>query len=154
MTAEIRQYLDFLLRFQEGQIKNKMKAPARFMVEHGREFEFGPDSFDSEKGEPKECYANAGRQALEDSGVTYVEGYVNSIIPIEHAWLVDNETGRVVETTLQSGDHIKGYFGVPIKTEYLRETVLRTQIWGVFGWWNWKKVLSDDPADIILRDSA
>ena len=147
VTDPIRQYLDFLLDHQRWQT-NGGKTPAGFMIEYGRDFAFGPDSFKGRRMRMKNCYGNSAHRALGNPAVTYVEGYCLTMFPIEHAWLVSNETGRVIDPTLR-GDRVQAYFGVPIKHRYLCETLLRNKVYGVLDWWNWKQVLADDPADIV-----
>ena len=65
--------------------------------------------------EIKNCYSNCLRIATRDSGYQYVEGYGMSVIPIEHAWLV-NENGEVIDPTwVLTGEHFTtDYFGVRV----------------------------------------
>lgn len=106
-----------------------------FMAEHGRVFEHDSETYQRfVPGKPKDCYANAGRMALlGDDSLVYVEGYILFLgLPIQHAWLWEPETGRIYDPTLTDGEDVTLYFGVPFKREYLRETVLRTKVWGIF----------------------
>jgi hypothetical protein len=148
MSAGIQQHLDFLVKFQERQNLQGLMAPARFLLDHGRSYKLGPDSFKGRRMKIKECFRNAALQAMRHPELTYVEGYVEYIIPIEHAWLVD-KTGRVIEPTLRRKTPVKDYFGVPVKTEYLIKTITRNKLYGVFDFWNWKHVLTDDPREIV-----
>jgi hypothetical protein len=108
----------------------------------------------------KACYSNAAQLALDHPDkYTYVEGYVLAgIIPVHHAWVVDRH-GRVIDLTLRDRKlteaelnhelnnvgrvssldrkNILGripddweYFGVPIKTEYVRKRALETKRYG------------------------
>lgn len=68
------------------------------------------------RAEMRQCYYNAQRLAL-DTGMDYVEGWANALIPVEHAWNMEN--GRVIDTTwvdIYAGD----YYGVVIPAPYIR----------------------------------
>lgn len=81
-------------------------------------------------GKAKECFANAYTAAVENPGWTYVEGYANSIIPVAHAWCVD-ENGIVVETTWpEVGTE---YYGVPLDLTWVMNVILETRHYGVLG---------------------
>src|ERR1700686_2108635 len=98
----------------------------------GKPYHFDDKSFAGSHKTMGMCYQEAGHAALGDHRLTYVEGYVSVHgVPIHHAWTVDEE-GRVHDPTLKDGAGVKGYFGVPFKTGYLRETILRTKVWGLF----------------------
>lgn len=78
----------------------------------------------------KQCYANCQRFVIHTNleGVEYHEGWVMSIIPIEHAWLTWN--GQVIDLTLEpDGKH--EYLD---STAYTREEIIRS-LWhtGCFG---------------------
>ena len=108
----------------------------KFMLENGRDYEYGPASFAGPRGEPKQCFMNATHLALNDPALTYVEGKVGLIIPIDHAWCIDAD-GMVVDPTLApavadgSFDRVSGYFGVPFRTEYLRKAIFRNNNYGL-----------------------
>lgn len=75
-------------------------------------------------GEIKHCYDNSREALLEYPGLTYIEGYVTSLIPIAHAWNIDGNSD-VVELTLRekySPVKERSYFGVSFDTEYVLET--------------------------------
>ena len=71
----------------------------RFMLTEGREFPVGPQTYALPRGTPKECYANAAHLAIWNKKLTYCEGQVMTILPIDHAWCID-EDGVVVDPTL------------------------------------------------------
>lgn len=71
-------------------------------------------------GEIKHCYDNSREALLEYPNLTYVEGYVTSVIPIAHAWNIDGNN-EAVELTLRekySPAKERSYFGVSFNTEY------------------------------------
>lgn len=120
MSSDLATTLDLLARAGD--------SCATFVLKHGRDY--WPDNltYDGPRGLAHRCYETVGKAALEDGG-TYVEGYVSMYgIPIEHAWL--EKDGRVIDPTLD-GAGVKGYFGVTVSVPLLRETVLKTRVWGV-----------------------
>lgn len=95
-------------------------------------------------GKIKLCYMNSYHLA-ERSGFTYCEGYALGIIPVFHAWCVD-EHGLVHDPTWK--DNLHAYFGVRIKLPYVRKTILRKESYGVLDNWteHWP-ILRDDPSE-------
>ena len=63
-------------------------------------------------GPLKNCYENSLTYAMEN-GMLYCEGYAQgSIIPVQHAWVYNDETDEVIETTwTEPGAE---YIGVPM----------------------------------------
>jgi hypothetical protein len=105
----------------------------KFILEHGKSFEIGPDTFNGPRGPQGECFASCARLAQAHNGFTYVEGYVQIFnIPISHAWLVD-AAGNLIEPTLNSDDveRIGGYFGVEFSTGYLINSLFRNRCYGL-----------------------
>ena len=108
-----------------------------FMLENGRDYTIDPDSFAGPRGTPRACFMNAAMLAFENPALTYVEGKISCcLIPIDHAWCVD-QSGIVVDPTLTPNADaggtldISGYFGVPFKTEYVRRAVIKNRRWGL-----------------------
>lgn len=130
--AHTRDYLKMIDGMQ-GQPAGWDTTPAKMLLAEGRGYQQDDGTYAGPAGTPKECYANAGRKALNDDRYTYVEGYVTTHgIPIEHAWVVDRASGRIKDPTLRGNTAtVNGYYGVPFTTEYLRSTVLRTGMWGL-----------------------
>lgn len=128
-----------------------MRTPAMLLRDYGKVMPFDAvASFMGKRGTKKQCYANAGRIAL-DGNMTYVEGYVSIYgVPVAHAWVL-NKQGMVIDPTLDSHKSILEYYGIPIQADYLRQTVLRTKVWGVLDVMNNRNILTDDPKAIIQR---
>lgn len=87
------------------------------------------------RGEKQQCFSNSQRLAIAHPELTYVEGYALNVIPVHHAWCVDPD-GAVIDVTWERRDSNR-YFGVPIRTRYIRKISLQT------GWWtalfdNWR----------------
>ena len=152
-SAEIRVFLEAIAGHQAHLKARGMTTPAQFQLDHGKSYPFGPHSFAGEREAQHECFKNAGRMALEDPSLTYVEGYVSVHgVPLEHAWVIDPQ-GRVIDPTIsvRPGDtSVKGYYGVPIRTDYLRRTVLQKGTWGVLAHDNFK-YLQEDPDAIVSK---
>jgi len=86
---------------------------------------------DVNKGKDKECYANAARLALYNPEYIYVEGIASPEFmnfPILHAWCID-KNGNVVDPTWKTLGSV--YYGIPFSTDFLRQTILKTGIWGL-----------------------
>jgi hypothetical protein len=117
-------------------------AHAKFILKHGRAFEPDLLTFKGWTGEPKNCFGNAALYALtRDPTLTYVEGFVNVIIPVHHAWLARDD-GSIIDPTLRiEGGGIDGgprigpaphaYFGVPFNSDFVRKFILKTQTYGL-----------------------
>jgi len=110
-----------------------------FMLQHGRDYRIGPDTFAGPRGEPKRCYMNASQLAFEAElygrDLTYVEGKVLTCgITIDHAWCIDAD-GTVIDPTLEEDRTdfaaVVGYYGVPFKTPYLRKATLANGHYGL-----------------------
>lgn len=98
-----------------GQMKNASpfhyKGIADFLLREGEFFEPRPLPAGIDYVEPRYCYQNAFRTALQERFV-YVEGYALSSsrdLPLLHAWNLDHE-GFVVDRTWNP--HGRVYFGV------------------------------------------
>ena len=82
----------------------------------------------SEQGPLGECYRNAYEAATKNPGWGYVEGFALSVIPIMHAWCVDEE-GDAVEVTWETpGDEYKG---IVMDVAEVSATLVETGVWGV-----------------------
>lgn len=104
------------------------------LARHGQGFEWAPGPLPEgvPEGKRGECFANAGRLA-DGASYRYCEGYGltdGGIIPVHHAWVID-EAGRVVDNTWQSFECAeREYFGVVVPFERLNAAILRRERWG------------------------
>lgn len=100
---------------------------AGFMLENGRDFRAGPDTFKGRRMKIKRCYGNCAKMATRDDSLLYCEGYIDvNGIPIEHAWLLRAD-GQIVDPTLRCDKDlpITDYFGVPFATEFILSSIIR-----------------------------
>ena len=68
------------------------------------------------RAKPKRCFDNAFRIALKNASLKYCEGFACSIIPVEHAWLVDQDGSVIDPTWWRLQPRPQHYFGVVIQT--------------------------------------
>lgn len=120
------QYLDFTSKMRPAD-----KSTDRFILENGQPYFATPKTYAGKRETPKQCYRNAACMALDDPGLTYVEGYISVHgIPVAHAWVVGRD-GVPIDPTIKPGVEVSGYFGVPFSTDYLAKTLLKNKIYGL-----------------------
>ena len=112
-------------------------TPSKFLLDHGRDYMIGPDSYALPRGEIKQCFMNAAHLAIDNPDMTYVEGKVACYgLGIDHAWCVDAD-GVVHDPTITGHEdgHISDYYGVPFKTAYLRKALIWNGYYGLLDYW-------------------
>jgi len=82
------------------------------------------------KGRIKECYCNAWHLA-DGRRLVYVEGFAVGVIPVMHAWCVD-EKGNIYDPTWEDG---REYFGVPFDLAYVTKVIFKKKTFGVLDHW-------------------
>lgn len=123
--AEVMHYMRLVAGLEGG-----AQAFATFVLKNGREWTSSVYDLPSGRGVPRACYHNcqtllfADMRRVKPQGFVYVEGYACSAavgfpFVTEHAWLVDRD-GRVIDPTWDDPEH-SAYFGVPFKSDYVRE---------------------------------
>ncbi|CAN7568885.1 hypothetical protein LJR221_004084 [Agrobacterium tumefaciens] len=107
----------------ESAANARVFGPVSALTLYGRRF---PPATDDptwlERGPKRHCFANAAKLASERDDVFYAEGYAfNGKIPIpmQHAWLVDENGYPIDPTWEQSPDHI--YFGIVFRAAFITE---------------------------------
>lgn len=126
-----------------AQVNTIMKGAhgfSTFFLTYGKEFKVNFRKSFKEKGEKGLCYMNAFNLMHDSSGeLTYVEGMASIFgVPLDHAWCVDSN-GLVHDPTWNrftlKGESIKqkdvDYFGVPFKSEFVIDTVVKRGFYGV-----------------------
>lgn len=125
-SGELKNWATKIGELQQG------KGMGAIVAAHGQAYHFDKETFKGSDKTMHMCYQEAGRAAMNNHNLTYVEGYVSVHgVPIEHAWTVDVQ-GKVHDPTLKDGKGILGYFGVPLRTDYVTKTAMRTKVWGIF----------------------
>lgn len=92
--------------------------PQQWLMDHGHDFTYAALPKGVRRGPMKHCFWNAYETAKRGKGrFVYCEGMaVGYLLPVEHAWCIDRETGLVVDLTwLQGAD----YVGVPVRLKYV-----------------------------------
>jgi hypothetical protein len=135
----------------EAGIKVEMSQDM-FILKNAILFERGDRPEGIDQGEMKMCFKNASELALWNPRYIYCEGYAmpgTIPLPMHHGWCIDTETGLVVDPTWEDGFN---YFGVPFKTEFVRQELLRREQYGVIDM-NWKLLREQayGPDDYLWR---
>ena len=128
--SSTREYAEMLFHLHKQGIHNETGAEiyAR-ILRNGKEFT-EVDTATSRKLKKEyhcklgQCYYNAQKIMLEysHSNYDYYEGWVAYIIPIEHGWLVDKDTGLVVDPTMSKVKKKGDYFGIKIPRRVYHES--------------------------------
>lgn len=130
--------------FQEHSISGTLTES--FVLRHGQPFSAGVRPSYIKQRPQKECFKNSLELALE-TGLTYVEGYTFRIIPILHAWCID-EDGTVLDPTLRDQEQLE-YFGIPFNTDYVLEYAHQSGMYGVLDNYGLRRIGTDDPVIFI-----
>lgn len=88
------------------------------------------------RGERGHCYANATHLAADIDGLLYCEGIATSArvgIPMEHAWCLHVDSGRVIDPTWDEPEGGK-YYGVAFERTFVVRFTMRTGVYGLLGW--------------------
>lgn len=115
------------------------KTKESYILEFGEFFEKGEFPEGEIMGELGNCYQNATNMALFTDKYTYVEGVATTLglgIPMNHAWVIDNKTGLVIDPTWLDGD---SYYGVKFSDVSLSGALLETKMYGILGYVAWIK---------------
>ena len=120
-------------------LSNKYLCLEDFVLKNGKRFTLAPLPSGVKSGELRHCFENAFHLAC-SSNLTYVEGYANEVVPVLHAWCIDNK-GKVVDPTWVNSfnNPDTAYFGVPMKLRFVMKSVFRSKHYSVLDDWknNW-----------------
>jgi hypothetical protein len=93
---------------------------------------------DVTQGQLGECFMNAGREV--GGAYRYVEGLAitsDSIMPVHHAWLIDDDDNVIDNTWAPDLEAVRGdedgareYLGIIIPDERVFEVITRRKVWG------------------------
>lgn len=119
------------IRSHNGQSAQPYSCPEDFVLRHGIGM-YGRRPRPYRLRQIKQCFANSQallfERALFNEKLTYVEGYVESVITIHHGWLVDKD-GNVIDVTLRDSEGL-AYYGVPFDTDYVASIIRQTDFFG------------------------
>lgn len=79
------------------------------------------------KGKDRQCFTNAYHICIENKGFKYIEGFALSIIPVHHAWVLD-EDGNVIETTWKEAG--EEYYGIELDIPWVNKVIYETKVYG------------------------
>jgi hypothetical protein len=82
-----------------------------------------------DRGPLKQCFMNAFALMVANPDLRYAEGYGQNIIPTMHAWCVDKDL-NVIDPTWRDPEASQ-YFGVVFDRDFVIETVLKKETYGV-----------------------
>lgn len=137
MSHVLKRFLEFQKMAQEllgFSGEGRFNSLAAFVLEFGRPFEFwrAEDQYRYTRGRPQQCYRNAAELVVKHPDtLVYVEGYAAKTLPVLHAWCVELESGRLIDSTwsVAAPDQVC-YFGIPFQYEFLAQQLVLN---GVFG---------------------
>lgn len=139
-----------LLGFSGQQHQDYKTGPVALLLEHGVEFN-RRRVLRRKLMRAKQCFRNAQKYAATHKRVRYVEGYALSIMPVEHAWCIDQDED-VIDPTWGDEYAITGearppadYFGIAFDTAFVRKMQERAITLGyktlsiLFSYFTWKE---------------
>ena len=109
------------------------KTYEAIVLEHGRKFAppVTPRPKGIRKGRNRLCFMNAYRLANRED-FRYVEGFAISdigiLIPVQHAWVVDNKDNVIETTWKESG---LAYSGIVFDLEFVNRVICETKLYGI-----------------------
>lgn len=144
-----------LVKQMDRQPIGRFFSMGEFVLAHGRDFTPSRKlPKDVRLGKLGHCFENAAKLAIDRACYTYCEGYAMGIIPVLHAWCVD-DGGTVIDPTWTRGNaEALGmvYFGVAFNTKYLIHHLCEHEKWGLIDAWEARwPVLSADPKEFLCH---
>lgn len=105
------------------------------LLEHATPTMGSPLPIGMQMDEMGQCYRNAYHLSRHVDGLTYFEGVAvrRSLgVPLDHAWVVHDDSGRVIDSTWANADEV-AYLGVPFERAFIGAHALQAEAWGIFG---------------------
>lgn len=121
--TNLKQYLEMVASVAEYSVE-------AVVLKHGKEYPAPAVARPRgiRKGANRMCYKNAYHVVTSNAGFTYVEGFANSLVPVQHAWALD-AAGNVVETTWETPG--SEYYGIALDIPWVNQVILETMMYGV-----------------------
>lgn len=95
---------------------------------------------------PKQCFQNSLHLSLE-TGLTYCEGFIFKIIPVHHAWCIDDD-GKVYDPTI-SDQHTIPYFGIPFDSDFAFRAAEESGMYGLLDNYEFRKIYEMKPEEYV-----
>jgi hypothetical protein len=145
---EFNMLLSEMIKLQAINLENVglPKTVYSLVANNGIEFLSKPRPDWVQQGTPKECFSNAAHLAM-STGLIYVEGFIFRIIPIHHAWCVD-EDGTVIDPTL-ADQHTMPYFGIPFDSDFLLNVLDVSGMYGIMDNHEFRRIYDLNPAEFL-----
>lgn len=109
------------------------------ILREGKQYEYAKKPKGVRYGPWKYCFRTSYYLAESNpQRYTYCEGFATSIIPTLHAWCIDRETGKVVDTTWRH-DHVsseRGYIGIEFPLSVVRGFMFASGQHGMIDTWS------------------
>lgn len=119
--------------------RNGFVSLGQLVLTYGIEFQYVPLPKGIRPGNYRQCFLNATILSAKP-GMVYVEGFCAGVIPMMHAFCVD-EQDRVIDNTWCPPHCEPGhsYFGIPFRSDFMALMQLRTGYHGMLDQWeaNW-----------------
>lgn len=126
--SEITRHLEQMIGIYSG--VNSGLSIEEFVLTNGRAYKAAERPTGIRQGVMRQCFKNATELHLKCSKrYSYCEGYALNIIPVLHAWCVDQD-GNVVDPTWPDQQDCQ-YYGVEIPRQYLVRTMIETEHYGI-----------------------
>lgn len=98
----------------------------------GKPFERKPLPTGVAQGELGDCFANAFNTVMMNAGQwRYVEGYAAGPIPVNHAWVLDIEDGKVFDPTWPEDSDHEAYVGIQFPFRFVADTIHEQGVYGI-----------------------
>jgi hypothetical protein len=101
------------------------------ILDQGKPYQGAPRPKGVRKRKDRECFRNTVLLVQSRPDLRYVEGYAAGIIPVQHAWAIDQDD-RVVDPTWREPEE-SVYFGIVIPLETVYRLTIKHGVYGVLG---------------------
>lgn len=102
------------------------------VLTEGQSFERKPLPRHARKMRAKMCYHNATYCVFGDPDrYRYVEGWAAGIIPMQHAFVLDLEDGKIFDPTWPRDENHTAYLGIVFPTDYVIDQMMTNDTYGI-----------------------
>lgn len=140
--------LSEMIKLQAHTLERHGSAKTVFSIvaNYGKTFipEIRPEWLDLQ--EPKQCFKNSLNLSL-ITGLTYCEGFIYRVMPIHHAWCIDDE-GKVYDPTIKDQHNIP-YFGIPFEQDFAFRVAQESGMYGILDNYEFRKIYDLPPEEFM-----